>query len=369
MTGHESVSARSGTTVSLVRRGEPRATAPGQRGDAERVSVVLATYNGAQYLGEQLASILAMIRLPDEMVIVDDASTDDTAVLLEDFRDRAPFPVDLVLRHEHLGTWTTFEEGLARATGDILVICDQDDRWHPEKLSVMASRLAEDPEALMAFSDARLINPEGRLIGRSRWRVAGFSTSCARLVSLDPIGPLFGRQAVSGCTLAMRAELLPAVLPFPGDIHPALTVMMYDRWISLVAAVAAPVITVPERLVDYRIHPGQQVGIPALRLRRMAPVLALHLAQFLHGRAEIDRRMSYHLAHFDEIEKRLHVAAMASTESDARLASARQHVGFRQGLPLRRRRRLRAVAGELRRRDGYRRFSLGAASAVADVTR
>jgi hypothetical protein len=333
------------------------------------VTVVLATYNGAEFLGEQLDSLLAQIRPPDEFVIIDDRSTDATPEILLAFRDRSDVPVHLTLREEHLGTWATFEEGLRSATGDVLVICDQDDRWHPEKLAILVPRLLSDPNALMAFSDARLIDIDSTVIGGSRWRVAGFSPNDARNVALDPIGPLFSRQAVSGCTLAFRAELLPALLPFPVDIHPGLPTMMYDRWISLMSAVTGQVVPVPERLIDYRIHPAQQIGIPALRIRKVAPHAALRVGQFVHGRTEIDRRMGYHLAHFDEIEKRLDVAGLSSAESEARLASARAHVAFRATLDPRRSVRVRAVASELRRRDGYRRFSLGIASALADIAR
>lgn len=335
----------------------------------ERISVVLATYDGAVFLADQLASLCQQERLPDEMVIVDDASNDETPAMLAAFAAKAPFPVDLVLRREHLGTWSTFEEGLCRSTGDIIVICDQDDIWRTPKLRVLGERLAARPDAMMAFSDARLISADGRLIGRSRWRIAGFSPRLARAVDDDAFGPLISRQAVSGCTMAIRSRVLPALLPFPSDIHPGLPVMMYDRWISLVTAAAAPVIPIPEALVDYRIHAGQQIGIPALPVRRFLPQTALHGAQFLNGRAETKRRLDYHVAHLDEIEKRLVVAGMDSAASDARLAEAREHLRFRSALDSHRRHRIRSVAGEMRRADGYRRFSLGMASAIADVAR
>lgn len=334
-----------------------------------RVTVVLATYNGARFLPLQLESLLTQTRPPDEIVIIDDRSTDGTRELLSAFRERAGVEVDLTLRDEHLGTWATFEEGLTRATGDILVVCDQDDRWHREKLEVLVDRLARRPEALMAFSDARLVDAEGKVIGRSRWRVAGFSPKNAQLVALDPFGQLLSRQAVSGCTMAIRAEMLHALLPFPMDIHPGLPTMMYDRWMSLLAAAAGPVVTVPEKLVDYRIHPAQQIGIPALRIRKVAPYLALQAAQFLHGQAEIQRRMGYHLAHLEEIEKRLAMADLATGESTARIEAAKHHLRVRESLDHQRRARIRVVADELQRIDGYRRFSLGIASAVADVAR
>ncbi|MFN8016925.1 MAG: glycosyltransferase [Acidimicrobiales bacterium] len=336
---------------------------------SERVSVVLATYNGAEFLPAQLASLAAQARLPDELVIVDDASADATPDILRAFAAEAPFPVELLLREEHLGTWLTFEEGLRAATGDIIMICDQDDVWREHKVAVLCERLAEHPDALMAFSDARLISSDGELIGHSRWRVAGFSHKELDGTRHDPFAQLFTRQAVSGCTLALRAEVLAAVLPFPAEIHPGLPVMMYDRWISLVAAAAGEVVPVPEKLVDYRIHAGQQIGIPALAIRRIAPQLALRGAQFLHGRTEVEQRMGYHVAHLEEIEKRLVVAHMATPASDARLAAGRRHMRFREGLAAHRRERLGAVLAELRRVDGYRRFSLGAASALADVAR
>lgn len=169
--------------------------------------------------------------------------------------------------------------------------------------------------------------------------------------------------------MAVRSSLLPALLPFPLDIHPGLPVMMYDRWIALTASAAGPVVTVPEPLIEYRIHAGQQVGIPALALRRVAPGPALLAAQFLHGTAEITRRMDYHVAHLVEIDKRLAATDLAGAGSAARLASAERHLRFRATLAQHRRARIRPVLAELRRPDTYRRFSLGAVSAIADVAR
>lgn len=331
--------------------------------------MVLATYNGAPFLQGQLDSLIAQAQLPDEVVVVDDASTDETPELLRAFAADAPFAVELVLRKDHLGTWLTFEEGLRLATGDVVLICDQDDIWREHKVAVMSQYLGAAPDAHMAFSDAHLISSDGRQIDRSRWRVAGYSHRSQRETATDPFSQLFTRQAASGCTLALRAELLPVLLPFPVDIHPGLPPMMYDRWISLVAAAAGSVVTVPAALVDYRIHPGQQIGIPALPIRRIAPRLALHGAQFLHGRAEVQRRMGYHLAHLEEIEKRLDVSGMLSPEAAARLDASCDHLRFRSALATRRRLRVGDVAREWRSADGYRRFSLGLGTALADVAR
>ena len=195
----------------------PGTVAHGRAG--ERVSVVMATFNGEEFLMEQLASIARQSRCPDDMIVVDDASTDATATILRDFADAAPFPVELVVRSSHLGTSATFEEAMRRATGDILLICDQDDHWHPDKIATMVDRLQANPGALLAFSDSRLVGPTNRQIDRSRWRIAGFTPSEWRSMRDDAFGQMVFRQVVAGCTAAIRSDLLTAALPFPGALQ------------------------------------------------------------------------------------------------------------------------------------------------------
>lgn len=336
---------------------------------AERLTVVLATYNGALFVEEQLASLRHQTRLPDELVVVDDASTDETVDVVRDFARTAPFPVEVIAQPHHVGTCETFEEGLRRATGDILLICDQDDRWAPEKLALTAERMHERPEALLAFSDAALVDVEGEPLSRSRWRIAGFGPAQWVAMERDPFGQMMMRQIVSGCTAAIRAEILPALLPFPSGLHPALPTMMYDRWISLLAAAAAPVLTIPERLVEYRIHPAQQIGIPALQLRRMLPQTALRLGQFVAPRVEKSGRYAYQGEHLKEIRKRLVATGLDSGDSDLRLRLAEQHVKVRESLGPTRRSRASAVLRDYAGADGYRRFSMGLAAALSDIAR
>lgn len=335
----------------------------------ETVSVVMATRNGARFVHEQVHSLSEQTRLPDEVIIVDDASTDGTGAILKEFRDTAPFEVKLTLRQHHLGTSATFEEAMLQARGSIQVICDQDDRWMPDKIAVMADALEADPHALLAFSDSRLIDASGRCIEPSRWKIAGFSPRHHSAMTKDSFGQMMCRQIVSGCTSAVRASLVPAILPFPAGLHVGLPDMIYDRWISLVAAAAARVVVVPDCLVDYRIHPDQQIGIPALPIRRLAPRAVLHLGQFVASRAEVEIRNDYHLRHLEEIDRRLDETELATAESSQHLALAEAHLHRRGALATARSRRARLVLDELRHDDGYRRFSLGVATAVADLVR
>lgn len=333
------------------------------------VSVVLATFNGERYLGEQLESLRQQTQLPDEVIIVDDCSVDSTPQIIADFTRTAQFPVRVFEFTRHLGTLAAFEEGLRTARGEILVICDQDDRWMPEKIAVMTERMAERPDALLAFSDAVLIDSEGQPLSRSRWRVSGFGPREWALMVHDPLGQMLARQVVSGCTAAIRRKLVDVLLPFPTELHPALDDMMYDRWISLVAAATAEVLTVPERLVEYRIHSEQQIGIPALPVRRIAPRATLHVGQFRAGGNARLGRSQYHAVHIREIAKRISVCGLDSGDSMLRLRLAEEHLRTRGTLAPQRVRRTRNVGRHLFNEDGYRRFSLGLSTALADWLR
>lgn len=337
--------------------------------DGETVSVVMATYNGEQYLTPQLESLVDQDRRPDEVVIVDDGSTDGTVALLREFAERAPFPVNLIDREEHRGTSVTFAEGLRAAKYDLLMICDQDDVWLRHKISTMIRYMAAAPDALLGFSDARLIDVDGKVIGDSRWKIAGFTTPQWRAMTADPFGQMQTRQIVSGCTTAIRSTLVPALLPFPAGLHRALPDMIYDRWASLMATAAGAVVVIPEQLIDYRIHPHQQIGIPSLALRRVAPHLAIHAGQFVFSRHELEQRSAYHLAHLELIQKRLDDAGLLTPEAEQHLELAAEHIKTRGRLDIMRRRRPRYVLEELRKPNGYRRFSLGITTAIADLFR
>ncbi len=145
--------------------------------------------------------------------------------------------------------------------------------------------------------------------------------------------------------------------------------MMYDRWISLVAAATGPVLTIPERLVEYRIHPGQQMGIPALPIRRIAPRAALQIGQFRSGGTERTGRSHYNRVHVLEIAKRLESCGLDSGDSMLRLRLAGEHLRSRGDLPAARWQRTGPVGRHCLDEDGYRRFALGLSTAVADWVR
>src|SRR3712207_5989304 len=100
------------------------------------LSVALCTYDGARYLPEQLESLARQRRLPDELVVCDDGSADDTVDVVRRFADRAPFAVRLSLNPQNLGFVKNFEQAIRLCRGDLIALADQDDVWHPQKLEL-----------------------------------------------------------------------------------------------------------------------------------------------------------------------------------------------------------------------------------------
>src|SRR5271165_5482550 len=112
------------------------------------ISVAMTTYNGERFLSEQLRSIAAQQRLPDELVVADDHSADRTWEIVTDFARTAPFPVRLHRNEPRLGWRGNFMSVLARCESDLIALCDQDDVWEPTKLAI-AERGMDEPDALL----------------------------------------------------------------------------------------------------------------------------------------------------------------------------------------------------------------------------
>src|SRR5437660_962846 len=99
-----------------------------------RSSVVMCTYNGARYLQAQLDSIARQSTRPDELVVCDDHSTDDTPEIVRRFGSTAAFPVRVHVNEKNLGIHQNFGRAMSLANADVIFLSDQDDVWEPGKI-------------------------------------------------------------------------------------------------------------------------------------------------------------------------------------------------------------------------------------------
>ena len=223
---------------------------------SKTISVAMCTFNGSRFVAEQLTSIAAQTRLPDELMICDDCSGDETPQVVEAFAGAAPFPVHLQVNEQNLGLTKNFERAISLCNGDLIALSDQDDVWLPEKLARMESVFGSSPNLGLVFSDAELVDENRSLLGKRLWELLDLSREeRKRLREGNAIGDLLLGSIVTGATLCFRSSLREIALPFPDNLP-----MIHDGWLALIASCVSQVLPLEEPLVLYRQHQGQQVG-------------------------------------------------------------------------------------------------------------
>ncbi|TDA67423.1 glycosyltransferase family 2 protein [Sulfuricurvum sp. IAE1] len=201
------------------------------------VSVIIASYNGASYIRAQLESIAAQTLQPEEIIVQDDCSSDDTVEIVRSYLSR--LPIRLHVNPENLGYVRNFESALAKAQGEYIALCDQDDVWEPHKLETLVNAIGNKS---LVYSDSYLIDAQGKSIGKTlsqklRNRFIAAST---------PLSFVYD-NCVSAHAMLLHRSLLPHLFPFPSRIH-------FDAWIAACAASAGGIAYVDEPLVGYRQH-------------------------------------------------------------------------------------------------------------------
>ena len=208
-----------------------------------RVSVCIAAYNGERYIADQLRSILDQLRPDDEVVIVDDASTDSTTVRVREIADPR---VRLIEADFNTGYVRTFETALRLARGDYILLSDQDDVWEPGRVTTMVGAL--ETVDVVATNLATLDGP-ARIrgpYGQEDWHLrAAQSRQYARNI----LGTLAGNRPYYGCAMGVRRSALSTILPFPDFLTES-----HDLWIALYGNVAKSIAHEEIRSLHRRFH-------------------------------------------------------------------------------------------------------------------
>lgn len=196
------------------------------------VSVCMATYNGAAFLGEQIDSIVSQLLPGDELVVADDGSTDATPEVLA----RYGAPLRLVARTRVGGVVANFERAMSSATGAFIVLADQDDVWMPGRLAVIRQSLEH---ADLVLTNARIVDASLRPLGPTLFDQLRPSASTFRNL---------WRNGFVGCCLGFRRELLDRVLPLPKGTP------WHDWLIGLIACRVGTVRLIDAPSLLYRRH-------------------------------------------------------------------------------------------------------------------
>jgi len=215
-----------------------------------KISIAMAAYNGGRYLKDQLDSFVDQERQPDELVISDDGSTDDTVAVAETFKGVAPFPVKVLKSAGGLGFAGNFCQALGAATGDLVFLSDQDDVWFPNKLRIVEDVARQHPEYLAILNDCILTDADLNPVGMTKMQQLKSGG-----MSLDHL--------VMGCCAAVRKDLLDLALPVPLG-YPA-----HDNWLIKIAGGMGRKKVVEAALQFYRRHGANSSPFIANRLRKV----------------------------------------------------------------------------------------------------
>jgi glycosyltransferase involved in cell wall biosynthesis len=278
------------------------------------VSVALASYNGERFIAEQLTSILSQSRRPDEIVVSDGGSGDDTVRIATEVLEREAEGIDweIVTDGARLTVGPNFQRAIALTRGSLIALSDQDDVWHPDRLARAIAAFA-DADVLLASSDARLVNEAGSPLPHSLFAALGLADrDVERLLSSDAFALLIRRNLITGATVMFRRSLLEAAEPFPAD-------WVHDEWLAIIASALGRLSVERERLIDYRQHGANVIGVSA-------PTFRYRLGRMLEsrgGRYEVLARRSFELsARLSKVDAPLAWRELADRKAAFELARA-----------------------------------------------
>jgi len=217
------------------------------------ISIALTTYNGAKFLPDLLQSILHQEVLPNEVIICDDMSNDETLPLLRNFSADSPFKVRIFRNSVRLGVTRNFYQAISLCTSDVVVLADQDDSWMPDKLKQLSLALRFFNSAAV-FSDAAVVAEDLASLGYTMWERVGFDRHEQKLAANgQAFDVLLKHRVVTGATLAFRKSFIESLLPIPSE-------WPHDEWIAFIAAATDGILPIDKCLIRYRQHSGNVTG-------------------------------------------------------------------------------------------------------------
>lgn len=217
----------------------------------EKVDILLATYNGENYLKEQLDSILNQTYSDFRLLISDDMSTDKTKEILEEYSKKD----NRIIIFEHdknVGVVSNFEFLLKQVKSKYYAFSDQDDIWNKDKLEKSISKL-ESENADIVFTDLEVVDNNKETIYKSYWELKEFKE---KILKYNGFEALYLTNYVTGCTILAKTETITKCLPLPKTSK----YILHDYWIALIISQSGKIAFIEEPTIKYRQHKNNKVG-------------------------------------------------------------------------------------------------------------
>lgn len=202
------------------------------------ISVALCTYNGEKFIYKQLESILLQSYKNIEVIIVDDASSDSTITIIDEFA-RKDTRIKCYQNPVNIGFNANFEKAISLCSGDYIAISDQDDIWLPNKIQILLKAIGDN---LLVHSNSVFIDENDNVLQKYL-----FHPTNEGFLYKNSKNFLFTNH-VTGHTCLLKKEFVDKIIPFPEKCF-------YDWWIGFVAAYEQRIIYKNAILTKYREHP------------------------------------------------------------------------------------------------------------------
>lgn len=206
----------------------------------ENVSVCMACYNGEAYIKEQIDSILRQLVSGDELIIVDDGSTDGTAAVISKIDDSR---IKYIFNASNMGVNCSFESAIKLAQNNYIFMADQDDLWTENRLECMLRELQKG--ALVVSGNSVSIDTNGQ---KSSYDLGKLYAVDSARYGKNILRIFTGKAYYYGCAMAFHKELKKVILPFPEYIE------SHDLWIAMAANMLKSNSHIEKIVLKRRIH-------------------------------------------------------------------------------------------------------------------
>jgi glycosyltransferase involved in cell wall biosynthesis len=319
---------------------------------SSNVSVVIPTYNGAKYIAAAIESIFAQTRLPDEIVVVDDCSTDDTLKVLQSLRGPVAIRI-LQLERNSGGPVLPMTKGFEACDTPFITTLDQDDRMLPNRIERQVGSLERHPEAVAAIGLLVKIDADGKpspgdFVTDSRVRIDTIPfKDGAGCRLLDPAGVYAHVLSHGTLTIASSTTFRKSAWSKAGGFDKSLRVA-WDSDISLKLTAVGPLAYIPDPIGDYRLHAANTSAQGTTTLREVLALKQRHLDRPLHaidfGKLQVELRDGYFGLAYTESNRGQLLAAWRAL-SEARRTGMNRKKGFTESIKA----ILRALQANLKR--------------------
>ena len=219
-----------------------------------KIDILLSTYNGENFIKEQLDSLLGQTFQDWRLLVRDDGSTDYTVKIVKEYEKQYPEKIIFVEdKRKHLGACKSFEQLLEHSQADYIMFCDQDDVWLEGKLEATLAKMREleikyPGKPILVHTDLKVTDGKLNIISDSMWEYQ----------KLDPrrksVNYLLIQNNVTGCTVMINKKLKEIALAFPDEA------IIHDWWLAIIASVFGEIGYANLPTILYRQHGRNDIG-------------------------------------------------------------------------------------------------------------